>query len=173
MVNRQCGSNPVLGLRKVGRTPRQNRIVQLMLEPRLPLMNNASHAVRTRLFRVVEGKITTPGTIGGKRERDEMRGLLMRTERSTFLLGAVSFSLFLMAGCGGGISSTGSTPPPVTGAVTPTVTVTASPAGSVSTAQALSVAIAVSSSSGTPPGSVVVSSGNYASFPANVSADRR
>ena len=99
-----------------------------------------------------------------------MNGLLTRTERSTFLLGAVPLSLSLMAGCGGGNSSTGSTPAPVTGAVTPTVTVTTSPSGSVSNAQALSVAIAVSSSSGTPSGSVLVSSGNYASFPANVSA---
>jgi hypothetical protein len=54
--------------------------------------------------------------------------------------------------------------------VTPTVTVTASPSGSVSNAQALSVTVAVNSSSGTPSGSVVVSSGNYASFPANLSA---
>ncbi len=98
-----------------------------------------------------------------------MHGLLMRTERSAFLLGAVSLTLSLMAGCGGGTSSTGNTPPPVV-AVTPTVTVTASPSGSVSNAQALSVSVAVSSSSGTPTGSVVLSSGNYASLPASVSA---
>ncbi len=36
--------------------------------------------------------------------------------------------------------------------------------------QALSVTIAVSASSGAPSGSVVVSSGNYASFPASISA---
>jgi hypothetical protein len=101
-----------------------------------------------------------------------MNCLPTRTERYTFLLGAVSLSLSLMAGCGGGSSSAGGTPPPGTGAVTPTVTVTASPSGSVSSAQALSVSIAVSSSSGTPSGSVVVSSGNYASFPAIVSSGR-
>jgi hypothetical protein len=49
-------TNPILGLGKVGRTHRQNRLVQLVLEPRLPLMNNASHAIRTRLFSVFEGK---------------------------------------------------------------------------------------------------------------------
>jgi len=90
------------------------------------------------------------------------------------LLGTVAFGLSLLAGCGGGNSSTGpasSAPTTVPAAVTPTVTVTASPAGSVSTAQALSVMIAVSSSSGgAPSGSVVVSSGNYASFPASISA---
>src|SRR5271165_2957125 len=85
------------------------------------------------------------------------------------LLGTVPFSLSFIAGCGGGNSSTGGSPPPVT-AVTPTVTVTASPSGNVSNAQALSLAIAVNSSSGNPSGSVVVSSGNYASFPASLSA---
>jgi DNA-binding beta-propeller fold protein YncE len=99
-----------------------------------------------------------------------MNGLLTKKERCTFLPGAVLLSLSLLAGCGSGNSSTGSTPAPVSGAVTPTVTITASPSGSVSTAQALNVAVAVTASSGTPPGSVVLSSGNYASFPANVSA---
>ena len=45
------------------------------------------------------------------------------------------------------------------------MTVTASPSGSISTAQALSVAVAVASSAGAPAGSVILSSGNYASFP--------
>lgn len=99
-----------------------------------------------------------------------MIGLLTRTERSIFVLGAVPFSLSLMAECGGGNASTGSTSGAVTAAVTPTVTVAASPSGSVSNAQAISVSIAVGSSSGAPSGSVVVSSGNYASLPATVSA---
>ncbi len=88
----------------------------------------------------------------------------------TLLLGSLSLSLFLIAGCGGGSSPTSNTPAPVTGAVTPTVAVTVSPSGSVNAAQALNVTIAVSSSSGTPSGSVVVSSGNYASTPASISA---
>jgi hypothetical protein len=74
----------------------------------------------------------------------------------------------LVVGCGGNGSST-STPPPVAGAVTPTVTVTASPAGSVTTAHALSVNVAVTSGSGMPSGSVVLSSGSYAAFPTSLS----
>ena len=49
------------------------------------------------------------------------------------------------------------------------MTVTASASGSISPAQALSVAVAVASSAGAPAGSVVLSSGNYASFPFSVS----
>ena len=99
-----------------------------------------------------------------------MNCLLIKTERSIFLLGAVPLCLSLLAGCGGGNSSTGSMSAPTTTAVTPTVTVAVSPSGNVSNAKALSVSIAVSASSGTPTGSVVVSSGNYASFSAIVSA---
>ena len=99
-----------------------------------------------------------------------MNGVLTKKERCTFLLGAVLSSLSLLAGCGNGNSSTGGTPPPVSGVVTPTVTITASPSGSVSTAQALNVAVTVAAGSGAPLGSVVLSSGNYASFPANVGA---
>ena len=63
------------------------------------------------------------------------------------------------AGCGSGGGS--STPPPPT-LSTPTVTVTPA-AGSITTAQSLGVTIAVSGSNGTPTGSVVLSSGTYAS----------
>jgi hypothetical protein len=99
-------------------------------------------------------------------KRHQMLNVWTRT-----LLGTVQLCLSLIAGCGGGNSPTSSAPAPVTGAVTPTVTVTASPFGSVSTAQAVGVTIAVSSGSGAAPsGSVVVSSGNYASFPASISA---
>src|SRR3984885_15605279 len=98
-----------------------------------------------------------------------MNRLLTKMTRCAFLLGTVSLGLSLITGCGSGTSSGGSTAPPVTGAVTPTVTVTASPSGSISTAQALSVAVAVASSVGVPAGSVVLSSGNYASFPFLVS----
>jgi DNA-binding beta-propeller fold protein YncE len=98
-----------------------------------------------------------------------MNNLLTKMGRCAFLLGTVSLGLSLITGCGSGTSSGGSTTPPMTGAVTPTVTVTASPSGSISTAQALSVAVAVASSAGAPAGSVVLSSGNYASFPFLVS----
>jgi DNA-binding beta-propeller fold protein YncE len=98
-----------------------------------------------------------------------MKNLLTKMGRCAFLLGTVSLGLSLITGCGSGTSSGGSTTPPMTGAVTPTVTVTASPSGSISTAQALSVAVAVASSAGAPAGSVVLSSGNYASFPFLVS----
>ena len=98
------------------------------------------------------------------------RHQLLKVWTGILLLGTVPFSLSLIAGCGSGNSSTSSTPPPVTGAVTPTVTVAASPSGGVSNAQALSVAIAVSSNAGTPSGSVVLSSGNYASLPASLTA---
>ncbi|WP_353063129.1 hypothetical protein RBB77_17865 [Tunturibacter psychrotolerans] len=75
----------------------------------------------------------------------------------------------LITGCASGTSSGGSTTPPMTEAVTPTVTVSASPSGSISTAQPLSVSVAVASSAGVPAGSVVLSSGNYTSFPFLVS----
>jgi len=101
--------------------------------------------------------------------RNAMNSLLTKMGRCAFLLGTVSLGLSLITGCGSGTSSGGSTTPPVTGAETPTVTVTASPSGSISTAQALSVAVAVASSAGAPAGSVVLSSGNYASFPLLVS----
>jgi hypothetical protein len=87
----------------------------------------------------------------------------------TISLGAMPLSLCLVAGCGNGGSSAGSTTPPVTGAVTPTVTVTPSATGSISTAQALSVNVVVTSGSGTPAGSVVLRSGSYASFPVSLS----
>ena len=101
--------------------------------------------------------------------RDSVGGGISKMGRCAFLLGTVSFGLSLITGCGGGTSSGGSTTPPMTGAVTPTVTVTASPSGSISTAQALSVAVAVASNAGAPAGSVVLTSGNYASFPSLVS----
>ena len=88
--------------------------------------------------------------------------------RKVVLAGLLLPAMFWVVGCGGNGSTT-STPTPVTGAVTPTVTVTASPAGSVTTAQALSVSVAVTSGSGMPSGSVVLSSGSFASFPASLS----
>jgi len=54
-------------------------------------------------------------------------------------------------------------------ATTPTVTVTPA-SGSITTAQSLSVTIAVSGSSGTPTGSVVLSSGSYTSSAATLSS---
>ena len=54
-------------------------------------------------------------------------------------------------------------------AVTPTVTVTPA-SGSITTAQSLSVAIAVTGSNGTPTGSVVLSSGSYASASTTLSS---
>jgi hypothetical protein len=114
------------------------------------------------------------GTLPPKAVRDNRVGnainnLLTKMGRCAFLLGTVSLGLSLITGCASGTSSGGSTTPPMTGAVTSTVTVTASPPGSISTAQALSAAVAVASSAGAPAGSVVVSSGNYASFPSLVS----
>jgi hypothetical protein len=53
--------------------------------------------------------------------------------------------------------------------VTPTVTVTPA-ASSITTAQSLAVSIAVTGSSGTPTGSVVLSSGSYASAAATLTA---
>ena len=89
----------------------------------------------------------------------------------TALVLSTFFAGLSLAGCGGGTasSSVGSSPP-VLAAVTPTVTVTASSAGSITTAQSLSVMIAVASTSGAPAGSVVLSSGSYASFPVSLSS---
>jgi len=98
-----------------------------------------------------------------------MNSLLTKMGRFALLPGAVSLGLCFITGCGGGTSSGGSTTSPVIGAVTPTVTVTASSSGSISTAQPLNVAVAVASSAGAPAGSVVLSSGNYASFPITLS----
>ncbi len=99
----------------------------------------------------------------------------MKTSRCVYRPAVLFLSTFLasysLTGCGGGSSapfSSGSSP--VVAAVTPTVTVSASPSGSITTAQALSVTVNVSSSSGAPAGSVVLSSGNYASFPASLSS---
>jgi 6-phosphogluconolactonase (cycloisomerase 2 family) len=98
-----------------------------------------------------------------------MNVMRLTANRRGTLLGAMPLGLCLVAGCGGGGSSTVSTTLPATGAVTPMVTVTPSAAGSISTTQALSVTVGVTSSSGTPAGSVVLSSGSYASFPVNLS----
>lgn len=72
-----------------------------------------------------------------------------------------------LAGCGSGASSGSGTP--VAGTATSSVTVTPSPSGGVNTAQALTVAVAVTSSAGTPPGTVTLSSGNYASLATSLS----
>jgi hypothetical protein len=64
-----------------------------------------------------------------------------------------------MAACGGGGGSNNPPPPTKT---TPTVTVTPG-AQTVSTTQSLAVAVAVTGSSGTPTGSVTLSSGSYTS----------
>lgn len=82
-----------------------------------------------------------------------------------FLLIAAAISI---CACGGGSSSGSNSTPPVTPA-TPTVTVTPSSA-SITTAQSLSVSISVAGSDGTPTGSVVLSSGGYASSAATLSA---
>jgi hypothetical protein len=53
--------------------------------------------------------------------------------------------------------------------VTPAVTVNPGTTGSITTAQALNVVVSVTASTGTATGSVVLSSGSYASFPVAVS----
>ena len=70
----------------------------------------------------------------------------------------------VLNGCGGGSTTT---PPPTP--TTPTVNVTPA-SSSVTTAQSLSVTIAVTGSSGTPTGSVVLSSGGYSSASTTLSA---
>ncbi len=79
------------------------------------------------------------------------------------LLIAVVFSINA-CGSGGGGSST---PPPAP--ATPTVTVTPASTG-ITTAQRLSVTISVTGTGGRPTGSVVLSSGGYASSAATLSA---
>ncbi len=98
----------------------------------------------------------------------------MKTARCAYRPTVLLLSTFLASygwtGCGGGSSSapTG-TSSPVLAAVTPVVTVSASPAGSITSAQALSVTVNVASSAGVPAGTVVLSSGSYASFPVSLS----
>ena len=89
--------------------------------------------------------------------------------RSFVVLGPIPWCMYLFVGCGSGTSSQVSTSPPVAGAVTPMVTVSVSPTASLSTAQALSVTVGVTSASGAPSGTVILSSGNYASFPVSLS----
>jgi 6-phosphogluconolactonase (cycloisomerase 2 family) len=89
--------------------------------------------------------------------------------RRAALLAVWPLGLSVVGGCGSDVSSTGSAPAPVASVMTPTVTVAASPSGSITTAQALSVTVGVIASNGSPAGSVVLSSGSYASFPATVS----
>jgi hypothetical protein len=71
-----------------------------------------------------------------------------------------------MGACGGGSPGGGGTSQNPT---TPTVTLTPT-SNSITTGQSLSVAIAVSGSSGTPTGSVIVSSGSYTSSAATLSS---
>lgn len=71
----------------------------------------------------------------------------------------------LLEGCGGGSVSTGGS---TSGLGTATVTVAPASSG-VTTAQPLQVAVAVSGSGTTPAGTVVVSIGSFASFPASLS----
>ena len=75
----------------------------------------------------------------------------------------VAVACMVITACGGGYSSTLIQP------TTPTVTVTPA-ASSITTAQSLSVSIAVSGSSGTPTGSIVLSSGSYTSSSTTLSS---
>jgi hypothetical protein len=88
----------------------------------------------------------------------------------TLLCGLVLSSSCLLAGCGSAPSLTSGASTPVAVTVTPTVTVAASPSGSVNATQPLSVSVVGTGSSGIALGSVVLSSGNYASFPVNLSS---
>ena len=93
------------------------------------------------------------------------------TLRRRTIAPAVPWLAFVMtAGCGSGTTSTGIIPTPILGPVTPTVTVNFSPSGTITTAQSLTVTIGVTSTSGTPSGTVVLSSGSYGSFPVALSS---
>ena len=84
-------------------------------------------------------------------------------------LASLLFLSTLFVGCGSSPSASNGTPP-VTGASTPNLSVAAA-SPSVTTLQSLAVSIAASGSSAaaTPAGTVILSSGNYASFPATLS----
>ncbi len=75
---------------------------------------------------------------------------------------------FWVTACGGG-GGGGSTTPPPPSKTTPTVTVTPG-SNSITAAQALTVTVAVSGTSGTPTGTVTLSSGTYASTAATLSS---
>ena len=77
---------------------------------------------------------------------------MMRFRNPFWLVSAV----LLVAGCGGSTTTGGG------GATTPTVSVSASPS-SITTAQGTTVTVTVSGTSGTPAGSVMLSSGSYSS----------
>lgn len=81
---------------------------------------------------------------------------------------AAALILLLMAGCGGSSSAGGTTTTP-SGPAAATVTLAAS-SSSPTTAQSVTVTVTVSTSAtASPSGTVVLSSGPYASFPATVS----
>ena len=98
--------------------------------------------------------------------RHEMAQFILAVMTGAFGVGRLVRGIFCIAtcaamGCGGSSTagSTGGSAPPVT----PTVTVTPG-ASSVTTAQTLTVTVSVAgSSASTPAGTVVVSSGSYAS----------
>ena len=83
-------------------------------------------------------------------------------------------TLLFLSGCGGsGSSSTSPAPPPTSPAapLTPSVTLAAAPTGAITTAQSLAVTVTVAAgSTSTPAGSVVLSSGSYASFPVSLTS---
>ncbi len=88
----------------------------------------------------------------------------MRFKLATLgVAGAAVIGLVLLQGCGGGGGT--SSPSPTPTAITPAVTIAPSPTNVVQAGE-LSLVVSVSGPSGdaTPTGTVVVSSGNYASF---------
>ena len=90
--------------------------------------------------------------------------------RPAVLLLPTLLASYGLSGCGGGSSSSTASGSAPLAAVTPVITVIASPSGSTTTAQALSVTVSAASSSGVPAGSVLLSSGSYASFPVSLSS---
>jgi hypothetical protein len=94
---------------------------------------------------------------------------LLQTVARRLPAAPILLTVSLFAGCGGGSSSSGGGTTPVGGAVTPAITLMPAPGGTITTAQTLSVTVAATSSAGVPAGSVVLSSGSYASFPISLS----
>lgn len=140
----------------------------------------AGHGSRTRRQDTAEIHSNSPQLRGSASACDVPRERIVHSEFTMSLLSgsrqrcralqiALPLCLLPLCGCGGANSSSGGTTPPAVTTTTPTVALTASANGNITTAQTLSVAVAVTSTAGTPAGSVVLSSGSYASFPVTLS----
>lgn len=98
-----------------------------------------------------------------------MIGKLRSSCRKGALAPVFGMTVLAFSGCGNS-GSTATKPPASTTPMTATVSIGTSPSGSVTTAQTLATTVRVSATGSSPTGSVILSSGSWASFPVELSA---